>query len=131
MTAEEFLSEMAETANTHNLEAHMNLISKDVKVTGFPEFDLITYDDWFNQCKQEFENRLLVRVSYKDLHTLSETTDEIRFVAVETVYARDGQTNINCIKFTIRKENDGQWRVVFEHIISGADLDDDNSITLQ
>ena len=30
MTAEEFLSEMAQTANTHNLEAHMNLISKDV-----------------------------------------------------------------------------------------------------
>ena len=131
MTPEEFLSEMAQTANTHNLEAHMNLISKDVKVHGFPEFDLITYDDWFNQCKQEFENRLLVRVSYQDLHTLTATTDEIRFVAVETVYARDGQTNVNCIEFTIRKENDGLWRLVFERIISAADLDDDNSITLQ
>lgn len=131
MTAEEFLSEMAETANTHNLEAHMKLISKDVKVTGFPEFDLITYDDWFNQCKQEFENMLLVKVSYQDIHTLSETTDEIRFVAVETVYARDGQTNVNCIEFTIRKESDEQWRVVFERIISAANLDDDNSITIQ
>ena len=74
---------------------------------------------------------MLVRVSYQDLHTLSETTDEIRFVAVEAVYARDGQININCIEFTIRKESDGQWRVVFERIISAADLDDDNSITLQ
>lgn len=128
---EEFLSEMAQTANSHNLEAHMNLISKEVKVYGFPEFELITYDDWFNQCKQEFENSLLVKVSYKDFHTLSETTDEIRFIAVETVYARDGQTNINCIEFTIRKENDGQWRVVIERIISPTDLDDDNSITLQ
>ena len=131
MTAEKFLSEMAETANTHNLEAHMKLISKDVKVTGFPEFDLITYDDWFNQCKQEFENMLLVKVSYQDIHTLSETTDEIRFIAVETVYARDGQTNVNCIEFTIRKESDEQWRVVFERIISAANLDDDNSITIQ
>ena len=131
MTAEEFLSEMAQTANTHNLEAHMNLISKDVKVHGFPEFDLITYDDWFNQCKQEFENMLIVNVSYKDLHTLSETIDEIRFIAVETVEARDRQVNINCIEFIIRKESDEQWRVVHERIISAADLDDSNSITLQ
>lgn len=131
MTAEEFLSEMAQTANTHNLEAHMNLISKDVKVHGFPEFDLITYDDWFNQCKQEFENVLIVNVSYKDLHTLSETIDEIRFVAVETVEARDRQVNINCIEFIIRKESDEQWRVVHERIISEADLDENNSITLQ
>ncbi len=131
MTPEKFLSEMAETANSHNLEAHMNLISKDVKVYGFPEFELITYDDWFNQCKQEFENMLLVKVSYQDLHTLSETTDEIRFIAVETVYARDGQTNFNCIEFTVRKEDDGQWRVVLERIISPSDLDDDNSVTIQ
>ena len=131
MTPEEFLSEMAETANTHNLEAHMNLISKDVKVHGFPEFDLITYDDWFNQCKQEFENMLLVNVSYQDVHTLTETTDEVRFVAVETVYARDGQTNNNCIEFTIKKENDEQWRVVHERIITASDLDGDNSITIQ
>ncbi len=131
MTAEEFLTEMAETANTHNLEAHMNLISKDVKVTGFPEFDLITYNDWLNQCKQEFENMLVISVSYKDLHTLSETADEIRFIAVETVEARDRQVNINCIEFTIRKESDEQWRVVFERILTAADLDDDNSITIQ
>jgi len=131
MTPEKFLSEMAETANTHNLEAHMNLISKVVKVHGFPEFDVITYNDWFNQCKQEFEDKLLVNVSYKNLHTLSETTDEIRFVAVENVYARDGQENTNCIEFTINKENDGQWRVVHERIISSADLDENNSITIQ
>ncbi len=131
MTPEEFLSEMAQTANSHDLEAHMNLISKEVKVHGFPEFELITYDDWLNQCKKEFEEKLLVKVSYQNSHTLSETSDEIRFIVVETVYARDGQTNLNCIEFTIRKENDGQWRVVLERIISPTDLDDDNSITLQ
>ena len=131
MTPEKFLSKMAETANSHNLEAHMNLISKDVKVIGFPEFDLITYEDWFNQCKKEFEDKLLVSVSYKDGVTLSETTDEFRFIAVETVYARDGQENTSCIEFTIRKEIDEQWRLVHERIISAADLDDDNSITIQ
>lgn len=131
MTAEEFLIKMAETANTHNLDAHMNLISKNVKVIGFPEFDLITYDDWFNQCKQEFENMLLVNVNYKDTHTLSETDNEIRFISVETIYARDGQENINCIEFIIQKEDDEQWRLVHERIISATDLDSDNSITIQ
>lgn len=123
MNPEEFLSKMAETANTHNIESHMNLISKNVKVHGFPGFDLITYDDWFNQCKEEFEKKLLVRVSYKDLKELSEMKDEFKFAAVETVEASDGQVNINCIEFTIKKESDAQWRVVLESIISKVDFD--------
>lgn len=131
MTPQEFLSQMARTANMHNFDEHMNLISKDVKVYGVPDFDLITYDDWFNQCKQEFEDKLLTDVSYQDVHILSETTDEITFVAVETVEASDGKKNVNCVKFVIKKETDGQWRVVLERIMSEAELGNTGNSLIQ
>ena len=131
MTVEQFLSEMAGTANRHEFEAHMNLISKDVKVYGVPEFDVITYDDWHNQCKQEFADRLLLRVTYQGLSTLSESEDETRFAAVETVEATDGQENINLVEFTIRKESDGQWRLVVESIISKIEPEDDKDLKTQ
>lgn len=131
MTAQEFLSQMGKTANMHNFEEHMNLISKDVKVYGVPDFDLITYDDWFNQCKQEFEDKLLTGVSYQDTHTLSETTNEITFVAVETVEASDGKKNVNCVKFIIKKETDGQWRVLLERIMSEAELGNTKNSSIQ
>ena len=51
---------MAETANKLDFNAHMNLISKDVSVYGVPGFEVITYKDWFNQCKHEFDNKLLI-----------------------------------------------------------------------
>ncbi len=126
MTAEQFLSEMAGTANRHEFEAHMNLISKDVKVYGVPEFDVITYDDWYNQCKQEFADRLLLRVTYQGVQTLSETEDEIRFAAVETVEATDGQENINIVEFTIQKDVDGQWRLVLLSIVSKVEAEDED-----
>jgi len=131
MTPEQFLSEMAGTANRHEFEAHMNLISKDVKVYGVPEFDVITYDDWYNQCKQEFADRLLLRVTYQGLYTLSETENEIRFAAVETIEATDGQENINLIEFVIQKEGDGQWRVVQERIMSEVKPEDDENSGIQ
>ncbi len=126
MTVEQFLSEMAGTANRHEFEAHMNLISKDVKVYGVPEFDVITYDDWYNQCKQEFADRLLLRVTYQGVQTLSESEDEIRFAAVETVEATDGQENINIVEFTIQKEVDGQWRLVLLSIVSKVEAEDED-----
>ena len=131
MTVEQFLSEMAGTANRHEFEAHMNLISKDVKVYGVPEFDVITYDDWYNQCKQEFADRLLLRVTYQGVQTLSETEDEIRFAAVETVEATDGQENINIVEFTIQKDVDGQWRLVLLSIVSKVEAEDDEDLKVQ
>lgn len=130
MTPEQFLKEMADTANRHDFEAHMNLISKKVKVYGVPEFEEINYDDWYNQCKQEFSDRLLLRVTYQGVQTLTEVEDTIQFAVVETVEATDGQENINLLEFVIRKEEDGQWRLVQQRIMSAINPEDENP-TLQ
>ena len=117
MTPLEFLAAMAETANKLDLDAHMNLISKEVSVYGVPGFEVITYEDWYRQCEQEFGDKLLTNVSYQDLVIISETTDRIIFKSLETIEGSDGSNNTNDVEFIIQKEDDGQWRVVQESVL--------------
>ena len=121
----EFLAVMAETANKLDLDAHMNLISKQVSVYGVPDFEVITYDDWFNQCKHEFENKLLKKVSYQGLNILAQTAERTMFKSIETVEGSDGSINTSGIEFIIQKEEDGQWRVAQERILPDDELDSD------
>lgn len=121
----EFLAVMAETANKLDLDAHMNLISKEVSVYGVPDFEVITYDDWFNQCKYEFENKLLKKVSYQGLNILAQTSDRVMFKSLETVAGSDGSVNTSGIEFIIQKEDDGQWRVSQERILPADELEND------
>ena len=121
----EFLAVMAETANKLDFEAHMNLISKDVSVYGVPDFEVITYDDWYKQCQHEFDNKLLKRVSYDGLNILAETPERVMFKSIETVEGSDGSINSSGIEFIIQKEEDGQWRVGQERILPEEELESD------
>ena len=125
MNAQSFLDLMASTANDLNLDEHMNLISKDVAVFGVPGFEVIGYQDWFNQCQHEFENKLLKQVSYQGLNVLAETPDRIMFKSIETVEGSDGEKNSSGIEFIIQKEEDGQWRVTQERILPDDELEND------
>lgn len=118
MTAQQFLDAMASTANALDFDAHMNLISKDVAVFGLPGFQVIGYQDWYNQCQDEFSNKMLKRVSYQGMDVTAETPEKITFKSIETVEGSDGMTNTNNIEFIIHKEDDGQWRVSQERILA-------------
>jgi hypothetical protein len=121
----EFLAAMADTANRLDLNAHMNLISKNVSVYGVPDFEVITYEDWFKQCQHEFENKLLKKVSYQGLNILAETAERVMFKSIETVEGSDGSSNTSGIEFIIQKEDDEQWRVVQERLLPEDELDSD------
>jgi ketosteroid isomerase-like protein len=125
MNAQQFLDRMAATANALDLDAHMNLISKDVSVFGVPGFDMIGYEDWFKQCKHEFANKVLKQVSYKGLNVLAETPDKIMFESIETVEGSDGKVNTSAIEFIIQKEDDGEWRVSQERVLPDDELEND------
>ena len=127
MSPQEFLDKMAETANKHDFTAHMNLISKDVKVYGIPNYEVISYDDWFNQCKKEFEDKFLLGISYHGLQILAEVPNRVQCIAIEMAKAKDGHENAYCIEFTIQKESDDQWRVVEERILPEAELESDET----
>ena len=125
MKAQQFPGRMAETANTLDPDAHMNHISKDVSVFGVPGFDVIGYDDWFNQCKHEFENKLLKQVSYKGLNVLAKTPEKIMFKSLETVEGADVTVISSGIEFIIQKEEDGVWRVSQERVLPDDELEND------
>ena len=125
MNAQNFLDVMASTANDLNLNEHMNLISKEVSVFGVPGFEVIGFQDWFNQCQHEFENKLLKQVSYKGLNVLAETPERIMFKSIEMIEGSDGEKNSSGIEFIIQKEEDGQWRVTQERILPDDELEND------
>lgn len=122
MNPQEFLSAMAETASKHDFEAHMNLISKDVAVFGIPGFEEISYNDWFNQCKEEFENKVLKSVAYEGLKILDEAPDRVMFQTIETIEGTDGLVKVNQLVVVIQEEEDGQWRVVQERVLPDDEL---------
>ena len=125
MKAQQFLDLMASTANELNLEAHMNLISKDVSVFGVPGFEVIGYQDWYNQCEHEFDNKLLKQVSYQGLNVLAETPDKVMFKSLEIVEGSDGSVSSNGIEFIIQHEQDAAWRVTQERILPEDELEND------
>lgn len=125
MNAQQFLDRMVATANALDLEQHMDLVSREVSVFGVPGFDVIGYQDWFKQCKHEFENKMLNRVSYEGLNVLAQTPDKIMFKSVETVEGADGAANTSGIEFIIQKEDEGVWRVSQERVLPDDELEND------
>jgi hypothetical protein len=119
--AQQWLDDAVNTANAHDLTAHMNLISKQVALKGMPGFDTIGYADWFAQCEHEFADGVLQSVSYRGLKMLAETETQIMFKTFETVVATDGKINAQGIEVLIELENDGVWRLIQERVLSAAE----------
>jgi ketosteroid isomerase-like protein len=120
--ARDMLEAMALTANAGTYASHMDLISKDVSVYGVPGFDVIGYDDWARQCKYEFDQGLLKRVSYEGLRVLTMAPGNVLFNTTETVEGTDGTINHHGLEILIRKEADGKWRVLQERILMDGEM---------
>jgi ketosteroid isomerase-like protein len=124
--AQDMLEAMALTANSGAYAAHMDLISKDVSVYGVPGFDVIGYHDWAHQCKYEFDEGLLKRVSYEGLRVVTMTPGNVMFKTTETVEGTDGTINRHGLVILIRKEADGKWRVLQELILADDEMKSDS-----
>lgn len=116
------LEALALTANAGAYTSHMNLISKEVRVYGVPGFEVIGYDDWARQCQYEFDEGILLRVSYEGLHLVTEANGNVLFKTIETVEATDGTINRQGVEILIRKEADGKWRVFQERILAEDEM---------
>lgn len=127
--AKNMLEALALTANAGAYAAHMDLISKEVSVYGVPGFDVIGYDDWARQCKFEFEEGLLKRVSYDGLRVVTLTPGNVLFKTTETVEGTDGTINRQGVEILIRKEADGKWRIKQERILANDEIEFDRNQT--
>ena len=126
--AEHWLQQAAETANRHDFEGHMALISRRVSLQGVPGFENLGYEDWYNQCQHEFENKLLKSVRYDGLKLRVATGKAIMFKTFETVEGTNGEVNAQGIEILLEKEDDGQWRLVQERILSDEESQHDQLI---
>ena len=119
--ARQWLEASATSASKQQLEAHLDLISRRVKLTGVPGFDVIGYDDWARQCTEEFGNGLMQSVRYDGLKMLKATDSNVMFRTWETVEGSDGTVNAQGIEVQLQKEEDGKWRVVEERVLSSVE----------
>ena len=115
---QQWLSTSASTAAAGQHEAHMALISQKVSLLGVPGFEIIKYDDWSRQCKDEFDEGMLKQVFYEETEVVAAGLVMIMFRAVETVEVSDGPIDRNGIEGVLEKESDGQWRLTQERILS-------------
>lgn len=125
MNAPQSLEGMAEMTRELDLDAHMNLISKDGSVFGVPGIDVIDYDDRYNQCRHAFENKLLKQVGYNGLNILAGTPVRTMFKSMETVEVIDGSFNASGIEFMIQQESNGARRVSLERVLPEDELEHD------
>jgi len=116
--AQRWLDDSAQTASEGDFAAHMNLISKEVQVHGVPEFEVIGYQDWFNQCQHEFANKVLASLHYDGLKMVATTEQRVMFKTVEVSLTNEGEQSQSGVEVVLAKEDDGQWRVIQERILS-------------
>ncbi|MDH3703098.1 MAG: nuclear transport factor 2 family protein [Alphaproteobacteria bacterium] len=115
--AQNFLSRFAQTAIAGDHAAHMNMISKKVRLYGMPGFEAINYEDWSQQCAHEFAQGLMKSISYLGLEMKMETDTLICVETHETIEAKDGTVNSHALEIFIEREDDGEWRLVQERIL--------------
>ncbi len=126
--ARQWLEAVVTTAGNRDIRGHLDLISRDVRLTGVAGYDVIGYDDWARQCTHEFENNVLKGVSYQGLRMLGATDSEVMFRTYETVEGTDGIVNSQGIEVLLRREDDGKWRVVQERVLKPLETVQDGLI---
>ncbi len=121
---------MAKSASQHDFEKYMSLISKEVGVFGVPGFESISYDDWFRQCENEFNEKLVNAVSYENIDIINSTESVIMFKTIEHIEAKDKTKNATNVVIAITREDDGKWRVTQERILPTDALAQDKNYNL-
>ncbi|MEE9302456.1 MAG: hypothetical protein V3U84_01595 [Thiotrichaceae bacterium] len=115
--AQKWLDASALTATNKQFDAHFDLISKRVRVTGVEGFESVSYSDWAKQSEQEFKDDVLKSVSYKGLKMLATNERQIMFKTVESVFANDGTSKAHGVEILLEIEDD-VWRVIQERVLT-------------
>ncbi len=123
--AKRWLTESARTAAEKDHAAHMDLISRQVKLYGVADFDVIEYDQWSAQCASDFAAGMITAVGYQGLKMLASNDNKVMFKTIETLDTRDGQTIENGIEVVLEKESDGKWRLIQERILTVEEVKHD------
>ena len=119
--AQSWMDDCCRTIKDYDHTAHMNLISKQVQVLGVPGFDALNYEDWYSQSEYEFQEKLIEQTSYQGLKVRQSDAESVMFLTNETIRATDGTVDTHPIEVVLSKEQDGQWRVTQERLLSSEE----------
>lgn len=118
---QDWLDNLAFSAATWDLDAHMALVSRQVTVIGIPGVDKIDYQGWKLRRRNEFKKKLLHSLTHREATLLNERPKIITFSVKELMRDQEKQ----CIELekeiTLQQEEDGKWRVVRELILNIED----------
>ena len=107
---------MSDSAKNADIHAHMENISRRVKVYGNPSKEVIEYRDWKARRKYEFANREILALNYQQVRLISSTQRRIRFSTSETTVGKNGKMLVLNKNIILEHEDDKIWRVVEERI---------------
>ena len=120
--AQQWLNASAHTASNKDFDAHFNLISKKVRVTGVPGFESISYDDWMRAAEKDFKEGVLESVSYEGLKMNAHNDTQIMFKTLETIFVNDGTKKTHGVEILLELEEDNVWRVIQERVMTGDEI---------
>ena len=113
----QWLNELAYSAATWDLDAHMALVSEKVVVLGIPGVDRIDYQGWLKRRRNEFKKKLLHSLIHREPTILSERPQFITFSVQELMKDHTKKCIEVDKEVTLHKEPDGKWRVVREQVL--------------
>ena len=120
--AQQWLNASAQTASNNDFDAHFNLISTKVRVTGVPGFESISYDDWKRAAEKDFKEGTLESVSYEGLKMNAHNDTQIMFKTLETIFVNDGTQKTHGVEILLELEEDNVWRVIQERVMTGDEI---------
>ena len=111
-----WLSNITETIEAKDLNAHMDLVSENVAIYGMPGGKVLSYADWRSRRQSEFKRNLLKSVTYGNLKVKTFGLRRLIFDIEEIMDGSNGDMVIINKQVVLEEEQDNKWRVVEETI---------------
>ncbi len=112
----ELLDELAFTVAVRDLPAHTQCVSRRLRVFGVPGVEAMDYAGWYTRRSNELKKPLLYSLAYRDLAITGADEQEITCSVREVLKSMQGAVMVLDKDMVIAREEDGQWRVLSEHI---------------
>jgi len=123
MIAQAWMDASATTATAGDFDAHFNLISKKVRVTGVSGFESISYKDWAGASEKDFKDGVIESVTYDGLKMSAHNETQIMFKTLEIIQVKDEGKKTQGVEVLIELEEDGVWRVIQERVMTGNETE--------
>lgn len=111
-----WLSNIAETVASKDLDKHMDLISENVMVYGMPSGKTLNYEDWRKRRESEFKRDLIKKLAYDNLQIKNFGLRRLIFTIQEIIDGTNKDMAIINKQVVLEQEQDQKWRVVEETI---------------